>query len=329
MRICLVGEFSGNVDEGVRNIAFNLSQELSRTNDVLKLDLKLKSSISLDTWRKVKAFEPQVIHYLPGPTMISFIVTRIMASLSGGARTVISATHPRLPPTPFDRIVSRLKPDLVLVQSARTEQMFKSLGCRTRRVPCGVDMQKFTPVSAEMKTNLREKYGIAKDSFVVLHVGHISRGRNVSLLEKVQESDCQVIIAASTSIKVDKLTYQSIEARGCLIWRRYFEHIEDIYNLSDCYFFPTVSSRGSPELPLSVMEAMACNLPVISTRFGALPEFFQEGDGLYFASGEEEIQQSLKVIKGGLAVSTREKVVQYSWQNIARQLEETYALLRS
>lgn len=324
MRICLVGEYSGNLDEGMRNTAFYLARELSKNNDVLTVDLKLKNLASTDTWGKVRKFKPQIIHYLPGPTLISFVTTRILALLSGNARTVISASHPQLPPTPFNRIISCLRPDLILFQSAKTERMFRNLGCHTRVLGCGVDTQKFTPASRQRKDSLREKYGVARESFVVLHVGHITRGRNLKLLERVQESGYQVIIAASTSIKVDKPTYRSLQAKGCLIWRSYFEHIEEIYHLSDCYLFPTVSSIGSPELPLSVIEAMACNLPVISTRFGALPQFFQEGEGLSFVSGEGGFLHRLRSIEGKTAVRTREKVIQYSWENIARQLEEIY-----
>lgn len=327
MRVCLIGEYSGNLDEGMRNMAFYLARELSKNNDVLTLDLNIRNIASPNTWRKVRAFKPQIIHYIPGPTLISFAITRIMALVSSNARTILSASHPKLPPSPFNRIITWLKPDLVLIQSARTEQIFKNLGCHTRLLPCGVDTQKFIPASKKRKASLREKYGIAKDSFVVLHVGHVTRGRNLNLLERVQESGYQVIVAASTSIKVDKPTYQSLMAKGCLVWRRYFEHIEEIYNLSDGYIFPTTSSIGSPELPLSVIEAMACNLPVVSTRFGALPQFFKEGEGLFFAGGEDEFLQSLRAVERGIVAKTREQVTQYSWENIARQLEEVYALV--
>ncbi|GAI57606.1 unnamed protein product, partial [marine sediment metagenome] len=59
MRICLVGEYSGNLDEGMRNTAFYLARELSQNNDVLNVDLKLKNLASTEIWGKVRKFKPQ------------------------------------------------------------------------------------------------------------------------------------------------------------------------------------------------------------------------------------------------------------------------------
>lgn len=72
---------------------------------------------------------------------------------------------------------------------------------------------------------------------------------------------------------------------------------------------------------------MACNLPVITTRFGALPIIFEEGDGLLFAESEREFRNAIENIKDGVEVKTREKVLSYSWNNIVGRLEEVYAKL--
>jgi glycosyltransferase involved in cell wall biosynthesis len=45
------------------------------------------------------------------------------------------------------------------------------------------------------------------------------------------------------------------------------------YKSSSCYLFPSYSEG----MPNSVLEAMACGLPIISTRVGALNDFFVDG----------------------------------------------------
>ena len=40
MKICLIGEYSGELDEGMKNIAFHLTRELSMRNEVLNLSPK-------------------------------------------------------------------------------------------------------------------------------------------------------------------------------------------------------------------------------------------------------------------------------------------------
>ena len=78
-------------------------------------------------------------------------------------------------------------------------------------------------------------------------------------------------------------------------------------------------------MPLSVMEAMSCNLPVVSTRFGALPRFIEPGDGIIFIEhGDDFIKELKNVQTGGLEIRTRDKVVPFAWDNIVARLEDIY-----
>jgi glycosyltransferase involved in cell wall biosynthesis len=248
----------------------------------------------------------------------------------------MSAMHPTF--SYFSRkFIPLFKPDLVLVQSYETEKMFENLGCETEFFPCGVDVRKFIPFNARVKSKLREKYGIDRGKFVILHVGSIKRGRNVQMLKKLQKGDNQVIVIGSTSAGVDQELCKELKNSGCIVWIRYFERIEEIYGLSDCYVFPTTSKKdflGKPisdsiEMPLSILEAMACNLPVISTRFGALPRVFDQDEGLIYVDKEEDflkvVEKIKNDIKNGIKIRNREKILPYSWVNVAEKLQQIYA----
>lgn len=325
MKICIISNYSGSLGEGMRNVAFHLNKELSKRHEVLHLSLD--TIFSKGFWKKIKDFNPQIIHYVPGPSIKSFMIVRIIKFYNKHAKTVMSAIWPNL--HPFDKkIIPLLKPDLILIQSYETERMFIKLGCETKFLPTGVDIERFIPVAKHDKEKLREKYLLDKEKFVILHVGPIKRGRNIQILNKLQleEDNNQVIIIGSTIEHIEQDIYKSLEESGCIIWRTYFKNIEDIYALSDCYVFPTIDKLNSVELPLSIMEAMSCNLPVISTRFGAVPRIFDEGDGLIFVEKEEDFAYELKKIKNSdMKIRTREKVLSHSWQNIFRKLEEIYS----
>jgi glycosyltransferase involved in cell wall biosynthesis len=78
------------------------------------------------------------------------------------------------------------------------------------------------------------------------------------------------------------------------------------------------------------MEAMACNLPVVSTRFGALPRVFPEGGGLFFVDKPEDIPRYVEELgSSSVEIKTREKVLPYSWESIVDRLERIYEGLLS
>ena len=72
----------------------------------------------------------------------------------------------------------------------------------------------------------------------------------------------------------------------------YIPEVEDIYRLSDLYLFLAESDTAAIEVPLSVLEAMACNLPVICTPFG----------GLLRRLSIDELPQLINVLRGEMAV---------------------------
>lgn len=323
MKICLLGEYSRGLDEGMRKVSFYFAEELSKQHQILTLDLREVFTKSF--WREIKEFNPQIIHYVHGPSIKSLMIVKTLAFYCQYAKTVMSAMHPHFTLL-SERFIPLFKPDMILVQSSETEEMFKKRGCETKFLPCGVDVKKFTPVVVRAKEELREKYGIDKEKFVILHIGSVKEGRNIQVMEKLQNDDTQVLIVGAVSTGIERNLIHQLKKSGCLVWERFFEKIEEIYAFSDCYVFPTspVNKLNSIEMPLSVLEAMSCNLPVITTKFGALPRVFKEGDGLFFVESEDETVKALKEIKNCINVKTREKVLPYSWENIGEILEEIY-----
>ena len=93
--------------------------------------------------------------------------------------------------------------------------------------------------------------------------------------------------------------------------------------MADCYLFPVFHATSAIDAPLSVLEAMACNLPIVTTRFGALPGMFQSGNGFYYGDTEEEIVRMVKQAVEEQDCRTFEMVSPYSWDNAASTILET------
>ena len=105
--------------------------------------------------------------------------------------------------------------------------------------------------------------------------------------------------------------------------------MKELYNLADCYIFPVVRKDASIELPLSVLEAMSCNLPIVSTRFGGLVDIFEEGGGLFFVDDEKSLRDKIEMIKNrGFLVKTRNKVLPFSWEKVCATLDGIYEQVR-
>ena len=329
LKIYLLSDYSGNVDEGMKKIASYYKEGLVRRHHQVSTK-DVRAVLRPTSWRELRKAKPDIIHYVPGPSPISFLLTRFARMASPGAKAIMSATHPNFHGvfSLFTPLIRLLKSDLLLVQSTGTEQMLRRLGCKTAFLPSGVDMSRFSPVSDATRRQLREKYGLNQSKFVVLHTGHLNRTRNIEVLSRLQQGDRQVIVVASTTTRASADIRHRLEKSGCLVLTGYQPEVEELYQLADCYVFPTTDERGSVQMPLSVLEAMSCNLPVVTTRFGALPRFIEPEDGVIYIEHEDDMEKELnKIQTGSLEVRTRDKVVPYSWENIVARLEEIYLTL--
>jgi glycosyltransferase involved in cell wall biosynthesis len=321
MKICVVGHFDKPPDEGVRKIAFILAEELSKQHEVTTINVK-----DFNSWRKICKFHPDIIHFVLCPTSSGIAMAKLLSLIYSKARTVLSAVQPGI--IPRIKLMSLFKPSLTLVQSYESEAMFQSLGYKTCFLPNGVDLVKFTPASEKEKKELRQKYGIDNNKFVLLNIASLKCERDLNLLEKLHFNDNVILIIGRRSERKERSLCARLRRKGFLLWLDYFPRIEEIFRLADCYVFPAFEEGSRIELPLSVLEAMACNLPVITSKFGALPRLFEEGEGLIFAENEEDFIESVRKIKErSKEVRTREKVLPYSWENILSKLEGIYQKL--
>jgi glycosyltransferase involved in cell wall biosynthesis len=122
------------------------------------------------------------------------------------------------------------------------------------------------------------KYGLPTDKCIILHVGHINAERNLEALVQLQKDDNQVVIIGSSSTQdvsyKDERLKKSLMEQGLQIIDGYIKNIEELYQLSDVYVFPVLSERGCIGVPLSILEARACGLPVVATAFGGLKRIY-------------------------------------------------------
>jgi len=334
MRILLIGDFSEGFDEGLKNIAKYLSLELAETETVDTLNVKKLPTELLKTILSKSQYD--IIHYFTAPTVGSFVILKLLSMRYPNSKTVISALKPM--EHNWNRVLTKiigkfLKPDLMLCQDGC--ENLNALAKHIKFLPNGVDLNKFKPISEKKKIELRIKYNVDPSKFVILHVGHISKKRNLDVLARIQEFDTsyQVIVVGSVYIDNDIQVYKKLTEKGCKVIKGYVPNVHEIYQLADLYIFPT-PLRDTISIPLSILEAMATNLPVIASRYPTL-EMFGEDEGFRLIDDFSKLDIIIKEIKdiqkllstGKFLPKNREKIQEYSWERIAEKLRTYYKLI--
>jgi glycosyltransferase involved in cell wall biosynthesis len=208
------------------------------------------------------------------------------------------------------------KPDLVLSPVRAVREKLERLGIDTGFVMPGYDDSLFKPVNPEARSRLKRKYDLPLERFVLLHVGHVRQSRNLEVLLRYHDwgPDIQPVVKAG---EIDPAWAHRLRMAGIIVIDEYFHDVHELYQASDAYLFPVNRSGGAVEIPLSVIEACACNLPVITTRFGALPETIREGNGFHYYNRVSEIAGKIAEIRQS-RTETAAKVKDLSWEKVFR-----------
>lgn len=190
------------------------------------------------------------------------------------------------------------------------------IGERAIRLQTGVDTERFVPADAVKKAALRGKYGIPADKKVVLHVGHLTQGRNLQHLLKLDESFHVVLVVSSFSLneKDEALREQLLARKNVTLIDQYLPAVEEIYQLSDVYLFPVVEDCNCIDVPLSVLEAASCGVPVVTTRYGEMQTLVEQPGFYPIESFDADALNALVSRAAEGTANPREAVLPYDWK---------------
>lgn len=178
--------------------------------------------------------------------------------------------------------------DSLFTLSGATGKQFDETGLVPHLTRCGIDLDRFAPLSkadgaqtealVQASEKLRADFGVGADQKWVIHVGPVRENRGVRHLAEIAKQDgVSITLISRPGSGEDPGLRQFLGNAGVQVFDQNLESIEALYHAADLMVFPTTDPSGCIELPLSVLEAMACGLPVIAAPFGGLVDHFPQG----------------------------------------------------
>lgn len=321
-----------NADEGCVNVAYNLIKRIKATVSNVKVVSYERISELTDVEIKLNKFMLSIplikllrkennILYIPFPAKTIATVIRIfILSLFCKNLNVLISMHDS---------IDRLSGLLLKCSGAKLFVLSKSayddfklyVGDKVVYIKTGVDTEKFISVSPEKSAELKVKYGLSLEKPVILHVGHLNDGRNIGELLNIND-DYQILLVTSTLTKneQDEKLKNILQSKSNIkIIDDYIPEIQEVYQLADLYLFPVVEKGHCIDIPLSCLEAAACNTPVVTTDYGGMKEF-KGKNGFYHIDSFDNINEIIEKALSVKGVSPRESVSDHDWNNAIEAL---------
>ena len=162
--------------------------------------------------------------------------------------------------------------DWVVTHGPMDYQKIKEITSRITFVPLWVDTREFTRVGEVTTGNLRKELGIAKDVKILLFVGrlHPEKGLDTLLEALKMMKNRNILLLIVYSISEYKEDYQALAEQLGISNRIRFvgyiphDELPKYYSVADAYVLPSIREEWSN----TIMEAMACETPVIATNVG-------------------------------------------------------------
>ena len=279
----LVADYELHPAEGIQVVSKTLA-------DGLRLDghaVRVVPPRRMPFWLpRLVVMRHSTVVFTHGPG-IGVVVWSILLRFFTGSRIIWVATRPDLSRVPAF-LLGRRSAHAVIGNSRRREV--------DRCAPRAEFYQQFIGIDPERLAGSAGSTSICWPELndptpTALHVGHLRNNRGLDLLIEAKHRVGErghIVVLGSPTFPPDPGVIEALTAAGVLVRREYVANLASLYSAVDLYLFPVRSEVGGAiDLPLGVLEAVACGTPVVSTPFGSLPEALAGVPGVGFAEPAE------------------------------------------
>ncbi|MNJ88758.1 putative glycosyltransferase EpsD [compost metagenome] len=187
----------------------------------------------------------------------------------------------------IERRLARYSTGIVAISPIQKEELSSvhriCSGDKIKVIPLGFDLSKFQESLPEKRTETREKWKLKDDEVAVAIVGRLAPIKNHSLFLDVIERLAAKGVKARYFIVGDGQEREGIEKRVRELESTYQVSIELTSWIKDIATFNAgmdiiCLSSDNEGTPVSLIEAQASGIPVISTDVGGVKDILKEGE---------------------------------------------------
>ncbi len=232
---------------------------------------------------------------------------------------------------PIEKICSKFTDVLITINNEDYAFAKKTLKAKkVEFVPgVGIDISKFDNIQVD-RNSKRQDIGVSEDAILFTSVGEVGVRKNQKvMIEALAKTDNEKIHYAIVGLGAlaDELKSLAeelkISHRVHLLGFR--KDVAEIYKASDVCCLPSLQEG----LPVSVMEAMACGLPVICSRIRGNTDLIDSSGGVLFNpnSADECYRAIVEVLNSDmeqLGKVNKERVEIYSIDKINLKMKNLY-----
>ena len=194
----------------------------------------------------------------------------------------------------------------------------------------GIDLEKIRSVQVD-RNEVRKSMGVPEDCILLASVGELSVRKNH-----------QIVIKAVAKLKNSKVHY-AIAGQGVLLhflknlskelgveqqvhFLGYRKDIAQIYKSSDVAILPSLQEG----LPVALMEAMACGLPIICSKIRGNTDLVQNIDAQFVCNEVEVLYKKInnlitsKTLQEQLAQENKKNIDLFSLNNVLEKMKNIY-----